>query len=136
MKKRKLFCEISPLTYKISEQKGILLRSAKDLLTEHHLAKTRAEEPLPYCIYKHNSLIRRRLGNVNMQLQENKAVTYQPVPESLRANGKRAGSCRLYEVQRNSKVISQRVPTGSGLCKDGILKWIKLFSSCGFSKGE
>ena len=74
MKKRKLFCEISPLTYKISEQKGILLRSAKDLLTEHHLAKTRAEEPLPYCIYKHNSLIRRRLGNVDMQLQENKAV--------------------------------------------------------------
>ena len=72
--KRKLFCEISPLTYAISEKKCIAVRTVKNLLTEHHFASTKSEEPLPFCIYKHNSLIRRRLGNVNMQLQENKAV--------------------------------------------------------------
>ena len=37
-------------------------------------AKERKEESLPIVIYRHNSLIRRRLGNVNMQLQENKAT--------------------------------------------------------------
>ncbi|MBR5405929.1 MAG: VanW family protein [Oscillospiraceae bacterium] len=73
-KQRKLFCEISPLTYAISEKKCILVRKMKNLLTARHFAKTKSEEPLPFCIYKHNSLIRRRLGNVDMQLQENKAV--------------------------------------------------------------
>jgi len=72
--KRKLFCEISPLTYAISEKKCIFLRSVKNLITARHLAGTRQEEPLEYLIYRHNSLIRRRLGNVNMALQENKAV--------------------------------------------------------------
>ena len=72
--KRKLFCEISPLTYAISEKKCIFLRSAKNLITFRHFANTRSDEKLDYVIYKHNSLIRRRLGNVNMQLQENKAV--------------------------------------------------------------
>lgn len=72
--KRKLFCEISPLTYKISEKKCILLRDAKDLLTARHFAQSKQKEKLEYVIYKHNSLIRRRLGNVNMALQENKAV--------------------------------------------------------------
>lgn len=37
-------------------------------------AFTKQEEVLPYKIYTHKSLIRRKLGNVNMQLQENKAV--------------------------------------------------------------
>ena len=37
-------------------------------------ARTKQEELLPVRIKKHASLIRRRLGNVEMQLQENKAV--------------------------------------------------------------
>lgn len=71
--KRKLFCEISPLTYKISMEKGILLRNIKDLFSKETFAKEKTEEKLPFIIYKHNSLIRRKLGNVNMELQENKA---------------------------------------------------------------
>lgn len=72
--KRKLFCEISPLTYAISEKRCILMRSLKNLCSINHLAKTKQKERLPYVIYRHNSLIRRRLGNVDMRLQENKAV--------------------------------------------------------------
>lgn len=71
---RKLFCEISPLTYKISTQKGIVIRNIKDMLSHNNFARKKTKELLPYVIYKHNSLIRRKLGNVNMQLQENKAV--------------------------------------------------------------
>lgn len=72
--KRKLFCELSPLTYAISEKKCVLLRMAKNLFTAHSFAKTKSEEKLGCLIYKHNSLIRRQLGNVDMELQENKAV--------------------------------------------------------------
>lgn len=71
--KRKLFCEISPLTYKISMEKCIILRKIKDIFSNELFANQKSNEPLPITIYKHNSLIRRKLGNVNMELQENKA---------------------------------------------------------------
>ncbi len=71
---RKLFCEISPLTYKISTLKCRLVRHIRDLFLGQHFAKDKQEEPLPIVIYKHNSLIRRKLGNTQMELQENKAV--------------------------------------------------------------
>ena len=70
---RKLFCEISPFTYRLSMEKEILKRHIRDLLQNTRFAHERSETALPVLIYRHNSLIRRRLGNVNMQLQENKA---------------------------------------------------------------
>lgn len=72
--KRKLFCEISPLTYKISMEKCILLRKSKDAFSKEKFANEKRMEKLPVMIYKHNSLIRRKLGNVNMRYQENKAI--------------------------------------------------------------
>ena len=71
--KRKLFCEISPLTYRISTKKEILMRKIRDLPLRGKFARIKQEELLPVRIKKHASLIRRRLGNVDMQLQENKA---------------------------------------------------------------
>lgn len=71
---RKLFCEISPVTYAISVNKCIMKRKIQNLFNSKNFAKEKSEQPLKYVIYKHNSLIRRKLGNVNMQLQENKAV--------------------------------------------------------------
>lgn len=71
---RKLFCEISPLTYTISVKKGILIRDVKNIMTSYKLATTRQNEPLDCVIYRHNSLIRRKLGNVDLQLQDNKAT--------------------------------------------------------------
>lgn len=72
--KRKLFCEISPLTYAISVNKCILVRKIQNVFSSKKFAKEKCKEKLPYVIYKHNSLIRRKLGNVNMDLQENKAI--------------------------------------------------------------
>lgn len=71
---RKLFCEISPLTYEISAFKGRTVRRLRDLTSGQRFAKVKQTEPLPVSIIRHSSLIRRRLGNVNMTLQENKAV--------------------------------------------------------------
>ncbi len=75
---RKLFCEISPLTYRLSVRKNILQRTVSDACLQARgrvmFARERTPEPLPFCVYRHRSLIRRRLGNVDMELQENKAV--------------------------------------------------------------
>ena len=72
--KRILFCEICPFTYRLSMEKEIMKRHLKDWMSKTEFAKVRQESSLPVVIYQHNSLIRRRLGNVNMQLQENKAT--------------------------------------------------------------
>ena len=72
--KRKLFCEISPLTYRISMEKEILKRKIRDVVRRCRFATERTESSLPVLVYRHKSLIRRRLGNVDMQLQENKAT--------------------------------------------------------------
>lgn len=72
---RKLFCEISPLTYRIAVQRKILTRKLQDLISPATFARRRSEEPLPAVVYRHNSLIRRKLGNVDLHLQENKAVS-------------------------------------------------------------
>ena len=71
---RKLFCELCPFTYRLSMEKEILKRHLQDMRTKTQFARERTETSLPIIIYQHNSLIRRRLGNVDMQLQENKAT--------------------------------------------------------------
>ena len=71
---RRLFCEISPLTYKISTEKCRIVRKVHDVLSTEKFAREKQTEPLSVVIYRHNSLIRRTLGNVRMDLQENKAV--------------------------------------------------------------
>ena len=74
MLERKLFCEISPLAYQISTQKEIMLRKLKNLPLKSRFAREKSNSELEIRIYRHSSLIRRKLGNVDMQLQENKAV--------------------------------------------------------------
>lgn len=71
---RKLFCELSPTTYRISVFKCRTLRHLRDFCSPLRFATQKQEAPLSVSIYKHSSLIRRRLGNVDMELQENKAV--------------------------------------------------------------
>lgn len=71
---RKLFCEISPAFYRISVARLIMKRNVTDAFSGRKFARTRREEKLPVLVYFHNSLIRRKLGDVDMELQNNKAV--------------------------------------------------------------
>ena len=71
---RKLFCELSPLCYRISVAKGVLGRNWQDAVRRVRFARVHGGDPLPYKVYAHNSLIRRRLGEVDMRLQDNKAI--------------------------------------------------------------
>ena len=71
---RRLFCELSPLTFRISAAKERVRRHVQDLTSAQRFAREQSGEDLPVLIHGHSSLIRRRLGGVNMTLQENKAV--------------------------------------------------------------
>ena len=73
MKKRRLFCEISPLTYKISLEKEIFKRHMQNLFSGVKFARSKSADLLPVVLKKHQSLIRRTLNNVDTYLQENKA---------------------------------------------------------------
>lgn len=69
---RKLFCEISPLCYKISIKKEILLRNLRNLLSKDKLAKTKLYESLTHTVKSHASILVRKLHGVDIALQENK----------------------------------------------------------------
>lgn len=72
---RRLFSELSPQTDWLSVKRMILQRRIRNVLAGGRFARSRDLTPLPVTVYVHNSLIRRRLGNVDLELQENKAVT-------------------------------------------------------------
>ena len=74
---RKLFCEISPLTYKISEKKEIALRYLKDFIGREKIANTYSDKELPFIIKSHSSVLVRKLAGVDLRLQENKVTNIQ-----------------------------------------------------------
>ncbi|MDE7413042.1 MAG: VanW family protein [Muribaculaceae bacterium] len=142
MSKRKLFCEISPLTYKISKKKCIVTRKLKDLLNNSKFAHTKSETPLPVQIYKHNSLIRRKLGNTELELQENKAVNL--ALSTPKVNGiiirpgetfsfwRLVGSDSAKNGYREGLTIAGGRPSrgvGGGLCQfTNLIHWMVLHS--------
>ena len=120
--KRKLFCEISPFTYRF--------------------AKQRSEQSLPFVIYRHNSLIRRRLGNVDMQLQENKAVNLSLAvrhidgllihPGETFSVWKRIGRTTARKGYKEGLTIAKGQPShgiGGGMCQlSNLIHWMVLHS--------
>ena len=137
--RRKLFCEISPLTYKISRHRCIAIRRAKDTLSKEKLAETKGE-PLPIVIYKHNSLIRRKLGNVDLQLQENKAVNLGLAapkisgiiikPGETFSLWKLVGSCTKRKGYKEGLTIANGEASngiGGGMCQmSNLIHWMIL----------
>lgn len=140
--KRKLFCEISPFTYRLSMEKEIVRRHLKDLLQKTHFAKERTEKPLPVLVYHHKSLIRRRLGNVNMQLQENKATNLALAvkhidgliihPGETFSVWKMIGRTTQRKGYKQGLTIAKGQPSqgiGGGLCQlSNLIHWMVLHS--------
>lgn len=71
---RKLFCDISPTTYKISLKKERLLRNVKDIVNIGKIAKTKSKMELPIIVKSHSSILLRKLHGVDLKLQENKVT--------------------------------------------------------------
>ena len=74
---RKLFCDINPVTYKISVRKEIMLRHIKNIFGKEKIAKTYSKEELPNIVKSHSSILIRKLVGVDLKLQENKVTNIQ-----------------------------------------------------------
>lgn len=74
MFKGKLFCEINPTFYAISEQKEICKRHLKNLMSKEKFAKEKRAEKLPNVVYTQRSGLIKRGPGIDPVLQENKAV--------------------------------------------------------------
>lgn len=140
MKQRKLFCEISPLCYKISVAKGCMIRRLQDIFSKECFCVERSAEQLPAVIYKHKSLIRRQLGDVDMTLQENKAVNLALAapkisgilirPGETFSLWRLVGKTSAANGYKEGLMIKQGKPDrgiGGGLCQlSNIIHWLVL----------
>lgn len=139
---RRLFGEISPLIYRIAMERMILLRHLRNFRKRSEFATAHSPESLPVTVYRHNSLIRRRLGNVDTELQDNKAVslalTAPKIDGIVIGPGERfsfwhlAGRCSAKEGYREGMTISNGEPArgmGGGMCQfTNLLHWMVLHS--------
>lgn len=75
--KRKLFCEINPFCYAVSEKKEICKRILSDFFHRIPLAQTFSHEELPVIVKSHSSILVRKLAGVDIQLQENKVTNIE-----------------------------------------------------------
>ena len=142
MKRRMLFCEISPFAYEISRRKCILSRRIKDFLSGRRFSRDKSDSPLPVLIYSHNSLIRRKLGNVDMDLQENKAINLSlaaPMingilihPGEIFSFWRLVGADSERKGYKEGLTISNGKPsrgTGGGLCQlTNLIHWMVMHS--------
>ncbi|MDD6789059.1 MAG: VanW family protein [Lachnospira sp.] len=80
---RKLFCEISPTTYRISVRKEIILRYLRDGFRREKIAAVHGAEELPNMVKSHSSILLRKLAGVDMQLQENKVTNIRLACERI-----------------------------------------------------
>lgn len=74
---RKLFCEINPVCFQISEKKEILKRGIQDLYSKDLIARKYEFNKLAETVKSHSSIIVRRLYGVDIKLQENKATNLE-----------------------------------------------------------
>lgn len=72
--KDKLFCDINPTCYAISEQKGIIIRHIRNLINKTNYAEIRSEKKLPNLVYSQSSHLIKRAPGIDITLQINKAV--------------------------------------------------------------
>lgn len=72
--KNKNFCDINPLFFAISTQKGIIQRNIKDFIGNTKFAKTKRKEKLDNIISSYSSNLIKKGKGVDPVLQENKAV--------------------------------------------------------------
>lgn len=138
--KRKLFCQLSPLAYKISVFKCQTVRRFKNLFSFGKTARQRQTEKLPFLICSHKSLIRRTLGNVNPQLQSNKAVNLAIAapkvtgiiikPQEEFSFWAAAGKCTVKKGYKEGLTISAGQPStgiGGGMCQfTNLIHWLVL----------
>ncbi|MDE6342555.1 MAG: VanW family protein [Muribaculaceae bacterium] len=122
--------------------KCILMRKLRDLLSGNRFAGVSRGDRLPVVIYRHNSLIRRKLGNTQPALQENKAVNLSLAapkvtgviirPGETFSFWRLVGKDSAAKGYREGLTISNGHPSsgiGGGLCQfTNLIHWMVLHS--------
>lgn len=77
--------QLGPQAYALSRKKEILKRKFQDQIHQIHFAQTRSEALLPVVVNRHNSLIRRKLGDVDQRAagKQGRSICPWPLPNSL-----------------------------------------------------
>ena len=123
-------------------EKEILKRHLRDFFGKTLFARERTQDLLPVIVYQHKSLIRRRLGNVNMQLQENKATNLALAvthidgllirPGETFSVWKQIGRTTARKGYKEGLTIAKGQPSqgiGGGLCQlSNLIHWMVLHS--------
>lgn len=82
-KGKKMFCDINPTCYKISQQKEICKRHFRNLIYRVKYPKEKSTEKYPVVVYEHhNGLIKTGKG-IDPVLQNNKAVNIELAAEAM-----------------------------------------------------
>lgn len=138
--RRILFSELHPLTYRISVFRLRQLRKFKDSFSNQKFSSSKQTTILPYRIYRHNSLIRRKLGNVDLRLQDNKAINLALAaphinrilirPNETFSFWNLVGRCtakRGYKVGLTIKSGTTSEDVGGGMCQfTNLIHWLVL----------
>lgn len=140
--RRILFSEWHPLTYRIAVSRLRLLREIKDRRSSFRFCITRQETPLSFRVYKHRSLIRRQLGEVDPKLQDNKAVNLALAapqvnhilirPNETFSFWRLVGLCTAQKGYREGLTIKSGTSSkdiGGGMCQfTNLIHWMVLHS--------
>lgn len=140
MKQRILFCQLCPAAYQVSVWKCRMVRNLQNLFCSGKLAKQKSDKRLPVVVYKHNSLMRRKLGNVNLALQEHKVTNLNIAapkvcgiviqPGEIFSFWKLVGACSAkkgYQVGLIIKNGQTSQDIGGGMCQfTNLIHWLVL----------
>lgn len=141
--KRKLFCEINPVCYRISVKKERIKRNIRDFFSKEKIARTKSEEPLPCVVKTHTSILIRNLAGVDLSLQENKVTNIMLAckkingiivhPQETFSYWKTMGKTRVQDGYKEGLVIGKNgkleAGVGGGLCQmANMIHWLVLNS--------
>lgn len=130
--KRKQFCDIHPICYKIAIQKEIVRRHLKDFFSKDKIAKEKSTEKLPFVIHSFRSNMIKRAPGVDLTTQLNKAVNIDIASKQI--NGiiihpgevfsfwKTVGKATRKKGYKEGRIIIKNgltVGLGGGLCNLG-----------------
>ena len=131
-KREKLFCEMNPLFYAISERKEILKRHINNLRSKEKFAGTIQKEKLANLVSEHSSNLIKRGKGIDISLQEGKAINIKLAcskingiiihPGEVFSFWKLVGKTTRRKGYQNGRVITGdkiKPGLGGGLCNLG-----------------
>lgn len=142
MKPRKLLSQRHPILYFLAVWARRLRRYADWYLDDKNYALNRSNEKLPYRMKKHQSVLLKKLGDSEMQLQVNKItnlkIATKQIDGILIRPGETFSFCRLVGLPTKSKGYlpgmelsfgEARAGIGGGICQiSNLIHWLVIHS--------